>query len=66
MTEEDMDFTKVPIGFSMALVQNEDAMQSYVGMTREQKLAVLSRAHGVRSEKEMTEIVADIAKNGMR
>ena len=59
-----MDFTKVPIGFSMALVQNEEAMQSYIGMTRKQKLEVVNHAHSVRSEQEMREVIESIARMG--
>lgn len=58
-----MDFYKVPIGFGMALAMNEPAMAAYAAMTEEQKQAILSKAHNARSEKEMHQIVAGIAKN---
>lgn len=53
-----MNFAEVPIGFSMALAQNENAVNAYAMMTKEQKQAYLSRA---RSEQEMYQIVSDIA-----
>lgn len=56
-----MDFTKVPIGFGMELAQDEKAMQRYAILTKEEKHAILKRAHNARSEKEMREIVASIA-----
>ena len=56
-----MDFYKVPIGFGMALAQNETAMSVYAAMTEEQKQAVLNRAHNARSRKEMHQIVEGIA-----
>lgn len=56
-----MDFATVPIGFGMALAQNEKAVNAYAMMTREQKNAILARAHSARSEKEMQQIVSGIA-----
>ena len=56
-----MDFYKVPIGFGMALAVNEPAMNAYAAMTEDQKQAILSKAHNVRSEKEMYALVASIA-----
>lgn len=58
-----MDFTKVPIGFGMELAQDEKAMQRYAIMAKEEKRALLKRAHSARSEKEMREIVMSIAGN---
>ena len=58
-----MDFTKVPIGFGMELAQDEKAMQRYSILAKEEKRAILKRAHNARSETEMREIVASIAGN---
>ena len=58
-----MDFAQMPIGFSMALAQNEAAMKAYAAMTREQRQAVLNRAHNARSRGDMHRIVADIPDN---
>lgn len=55
-----MDFTTVPIGFGMALAQNETALNAYAVMTKEQKQAILNRAHQARSEEEMHQIVDSI------
>lgn len=57
-----MDFTEVPIGFGMALAQNEKAVSAYAAMTREQKDAVIARAHQAESREEMQRIVADVAE----
>lgn len=57
-----MDFYKVPIGFGMALAMNQPAMNVYAAMTGEQKQDILNRAHNVRSEKEMHELVASLAR----
>lgn len=56
-----MDFAEVPIGFGMALAQNEKAVNAYAMMTKEQKNAVLEKAHNARSEREMQKIVSAIA-----
>ena len=57
-----MDLQNIPIGFGMALMQNEEATNAYAVMTKEEKQAVLRRAHSAQSEKEMQEIVSDIVK----
>lgn len=59
-----MDFYKVPIGFGLALSQNEAAMLRYAGLSEAQKQDILNRAHNVHSEKEMYSLVAKLA-NGM-
>ena len=56
-----MDFYKVPIGFGMALAQNTAAMNRYAHMTEAQKQEILNKAHKVRSEKEMYNLVASLA-----
>jgi len=60
-----MDFYKVPIGFGMALAMNQPAMNAYAAMTESQKQAVLSKAHNVRSEREMHDLVASLARPTM-
>ena len=55
-----MDFYKVPIGFGMALAVNEPAMNAYAAMSEEQKQAILNKAHNVRSEREMHDLVASL------
>lgn len=56
-----MDFHSVPLGFGMALAQNEQAVNAYAMMTREQKNAVLAKAHQAKTKQEMQQIVSDIA-----
>ena len=58
-----MDFYKVPIGFGMALAVNEPAMNAYSAMTEDQKQAILNKAHNVRSEREMHDLVNSLARN---
>ena len=58
-----MDFSKVPIGFGMALAQNYDAMSAYSAMPDDQKQTVLSKARNVRSEQEMYTLVASLGSD---
>ncbi len=60
-----MDFYKVPIGFGMALAMNQPAMNAYAAMTEPQKQAILNKAHNVRSEREMHDLVASLANGTM-
>ena len=57
-----MDFTEVPIGFGMALAQNEAAMNAFAMMTKEEKQAIWDKAHNARSEQEMHRIVNSIVQ----
>ncbi len=61
-----MDFYKVPIGFGMALAQNTAAMNRYAHLTEQQKQDILNKAHNVRSEKEMHDLVASLARPTMQ
>ncbi len=61
-----MDFYKIPIGFGMALAVNEPAMNAYSKMTEAQKQAILNKAHNVRLEKEMHDLVASLANGTMQ
>ena len=55
-----MEFGTMPSGFSMALAQNEAALSRFGTMTESEKQAILSKAHGARSEREMEQIVASL------
>lgn len=56
-----MEFYKVPIGFGIVLAVNEPAMNAYSAMTEEQKQEIINKAHNVRSEKEMHDLVNSLA-----
>lgn len=61
-----MDLYKVPIGFGMALAVNEPAMNAYAAMTEDEKQAIINKAHNVRSEKEMHDLVNSLAHPTMQ
>lgn len=52
-----MDFKEVPMGFSMALAQNEKALKTYAGMQDEERKEVIEKAHNVQSKQEMQRLV---------
>ena len=56
-----MDFSKVPVGFGMALAQNTAAMNHYAHLPEKEKKNILDQAHNVRSEMEMYSLVAALA-----
>ena len=58
----DMD---LPMGFGMALAQNEAAMKQFESLSAAQKQAVIQRTHSVSSKHEMRQLVADLCnRNG--
>lgn len=61
-----MDFYKVPIGFGMALAMNQPAMNAYSAMNEAQKQAILSKAHNVRSERKMHDLVNSLSHPTMQ
>lgn len=61
-----MDFSKVPIGFGLALSGNTAAMNRYAHLNEQQKQDILNRAHQIRSEKEMYSLVASLANGTLQ
>ena len=57
-----MDYYQVPVGFGMALAVNEPAMNAYSKMTEQQKQAIINKAHNIRSEQEMHDLVNSLVK----
>ena len=56
-----MDSLELPLGFGMALAQNEQAMQVFEAMTDAQKRAVLEQTRAVTSRREMQQLVSELA-----
>jgi len=52
-----MDIRRLPLGFGMALAQNEAAMARFATMTEEEKQSVIERTHQVRSRRDMQRLV---------
>ena len=52
-----MNHYEMPIGFSMALVQNPEAMQKFARLSEEKKKEIINGTHAVKSKQEMHEYV---------
>ncbi len=48
---------EMPIGFSMALAQNPDAMQKFAMLSEDKKKQIIDGTHSVKSKQEMHEYV---------
>lgn len=55
-----MEKLELPLGFGMALAQNEAAMKQFESLTEAEKHAVLQRTHSVRSRAQMQQLVAEL------
>ena len=53
-----MNSSELPLGFCMALAQNEKAMRKFESLSPAQKEAVVRQTRLVRSKREMQGIVA--------
>lgn len=49
--------TELPLGFSMALAQNEPALEHYAKMTESQREQIIMKCRDAKSRKEMRDIV---------
>lgn len=57
---------ELPIGFSMALAQDEAAMKQFSTMPEAKKQAILQRARNVNSKQEMQQLVWSLGQGGAR
>ncbi len=54
---------EMPIGFSMALAQNPEAMQKFSLLTEDEKKQIIDGTHEVKSKQEMHEYVNRLNHN---
>ncbi len=52
----------LPLGFGMALAQNEAAMHEFESLSETEKQAVLRQVHAVRSKAEMRRLVSGLSE----
>lgn len=50
----------LPLGFGMALAQNEPAMKKFTSMTDHEKQAIIQKTHNVSSKAEMNALVSSL------
>lgn len=56
---------ELPMGFGMALAQNEAAMRQFEALSESEKQALIQQTHSVTSKQEMRRLVARLcARNG--
>ncbi len=53
--------TELPLGFGMALAQNEAAMHRFESMNETEKQAILHQVHNVHSKAEMRKLVSGLS-----
>ncbi len=58
-----MDRSELPIGFSMALAMNPDAMQKFASLSEEQQKEIIEGTHNIKSKDEMHRYVSNIVAN---
>lgn len=52
-----MKHDEMPMGFSMALAQNPEAMQKFSMLSEDKKKQIIDGTHSVKSKQEMHEYV---------
>lgn len=57
---------ELPMGFGMALAQNEAAMHKFESLSAQEKQAIIDRTHSVTSKAEMKALVASLTANDGR
>lgn len=60
---QSIGFPDLPLGFSMALAQNPQALSRFAELTDSQRRTVIARTHAVGSKKEMQALVASLAED---
>ena len=56
-----MSYEALPLGFLMALAQNETALRKYEALTESAKEVLIARTHSVQSKAEMRRLVDELA-----
>lgn len=51
----------LPLGFGLALAQNETALRKYEALTERERDSLMNRIHAVQSKGEMRQLVAELA-----
>lgn len=56
------DFRDLPLGFGMALLQNEKAMRNFYDMAPAQQQTILNQTHDIWSKAQMQAFVQSLAE----
>lgn len=60
-----MDYSDLPVGFGMALLQNEDAMKQFEGLDESQKQAVINKTRKINSKNDMKCFVNSLSEGSI-
>lgn len=60
-----MDKTDLPIGFGMALAQNETAMKQFEALSENQKQTVINKTRKINSKHEMQSFVNCLSEGSL-
>ncbi len=58
-----MKRNEMPIGFSMALAMNPEAMQKFALLVEDKKQTIIAGTHGIKSKDEMQRYVNNIVND---
>ncbi len=57
-----MDQLELPLGFGMALAQNEPAMKRFESYSEAEKQAIIQKTHSITSKQEMRAFVNELGQ----
>ncbi len=57
-----MEFKEIPMGLSMALGQNPEAMKKFCSLTDEEQKQIVEQTHFIKSKQEMKSFVSNTLK----
>lgn len=60
-----MKYNDLPLGFVMALAQNENAVKQFEQLDESAKSKLIEQTHNVKSKKEMQNLVNDLTNSEM-
>lgn len=60
-----MNKTDLPLGFGMALAQNEVAMKQFESLSEAQKADIINKSHNVNSKQEMQSLVNSLSDGSL-
>lgn len=55
---------ELPLGFGMALAQNEAAMKRFEALSEAEKQEILEQTHHVKSKQEIRQLIAGLCNPG--
>lgn len=60
-----MNKNELPLGFGMALAENENAMKQFESLNEAQKQAVLNKTRKINSKQEMQSFVSYLSQGSL-